>query len=249
MIKIIVSGCCGKMGRRIIFLALKDKGLRLVGAIEAKRHPAVGKKLSKSLFNPILNIEVKDNAQGLEDADVLIEFTSASATMEHLKVALQYKKALVIGTTGMSQDEINQIKKASSSIPIVFSPNMSIGVNLIFKLIKEAALKLGNDYKADIVEAHHVHKKDAPSGTAKRIAEVIKQSPHRAKEHIKIESIREDEIVGDHQVRINGPQDLIIIKHSAKTRDIFAQGALFAAKFIAGKAPGLYDMQNVIEGR
>ena len=111
---------------------------------------------------------------------------------------------------------------------------------------KEAAQKLGKDYKVDIVEAHHIHKKDVPSGTAKRLAELIKQTPAHKSEHIKIESIRQGEIVGEHQVRFHSPQDIIIIKHSAKTRDIFAQGALEAAKFVVKQAPGLYDMQDVI---
>jgi len=129
----------------------------------------------------------------------------------------------------------------------MLSPNMSLGVNVLFRLVKEAAQKLGAGYKVDIVEAHHVHKQDAPSGTAKRLAELIKRAPGREKKEVKIESIREGEIMGEHQVRFEGTQDTITLKHSAKTRDIFAQGALEAAKFIAKQKPGLYDIQDIIE--
>ena len=246
MIKLVVSGCCGKMGRRIIALASGDKGFEIAAAIEARNHPAIGKKMSEVLINSALDIEVKDNLKIIKDADVLIEFTNPCATLEHLVFAVKYKKAAVIGTTGLDCEQLQKIKQASRDIPIVFSPNMSVGVNLVFKLVKEASQKLGKDYKVDIVEAHHIHKKDAPSGTAKRLAELIKQSSAHAGEHIKIESIREGEIVGDHQVRFNSSEDVIIIKHSAKTRNIFAQGALEAAKFVFKQNPGLYDMQDVI---
>ena len=277
MIKLVVSGCCGKMGRRIISLCLGDSKFELAGAIEAKSHPAIGKKLSEILMNPALDIEVKDDPQLIKEADVLIEFTNPSTTASHLALAVKYKKAVVIGTTGLESEQLRKVKEASGDIPIVFSPNMSIGVNLVFKLVKEAAQKLGKDYKADIVEAHHIHKKDAPSGTAKRLAQLIgqarpvpncklsqqriwngarlssdKQGGQAAgcqSKHIKIKSIREGEIVGEHQVRLSSPEDVIIIKHSAKTRDIFARGALEAAKFVAKQAPGLYDMQDVIDNR
>lgn len=249
MIRLIISGCCGKMGRRIITLASCDREFKIVGAIEDKFHPAIGKRLSEVLVIPSLDIEVKDSPEIIKDADVLIEFTNPAATVEHINSVIKYKKAAVFGTTGLNPEHLRKIKEAATDIPIVFSPNMSLGVNLIFRLVKEAAQKLGKDYKVDIVEAHHIHKKDGPSGTAKRLAELIKQNPGHNGEQIKIESIREGEIVGDHQVCFDSPQDTITIKHSAKTRDIFAQGALEAAKFVARQNPGLYDMQDVIESR
>jgi 4-hydroxy-tetrahydrodipicolinate reductase len=249
MVKLVVSGCCGKMGRRIIVLAEGDKQLQITGAIEAKSHQAIGKKLSDILMNPSLAIEIKDDPELIKEADVLIEFTNPAVTIEHLGLALKYKKALVVGTTGLGPEQLNKIKEAAADIPIVFSPNMSVGVNLAFRLVKEAAQKLGSAYKADIVEAHHIHKKDAPSGTAKRLAQLIKGNvEYENQTDIEIKSVREGEIVGEHQVRFNGPEDIIIIKHSAKTRDIFARGALEAAKFVAQKPPGLYDMQDVLEG-
>ena len=190
------------------------------------------------------DIKIEDNPEIIRDADVVIEFTSPSATLEHLAWVDKFKKAIVIGTTGLDSQQVQKLKKTAQHIPIAFSPNMSLGVNLTFKLVKQAAQTLGQDYKVDIVEAHHIHKKDAPSGTAKRLAQLIKETSGR--ENVDIDSIREGEIVGDHEVRFGGPEDTLIIKHSAKTRDIFAQGALTAAKFIVQQAPGLYDMQDVI---
>ena len=246
MIKLVISGCCGKMGRRIAALACRDKEFEIAGAIEKKNHPAVGRKLSAVLMNPVLDIEVRDNSEIIKDTDVLIEFTNSLTTVEHLILAVKYKKPAVIGTTGLASAQVEKVKEASKEIPIVFSPNMSLGVNLVFRLVKEVISKLDKDYKVDIVEAHHVNKKDTPSGTAKRLVELVRETPGREKEHIRIESIRQGRIVGDHQVRFNSPRDVIIIKHSAKSRDIFCQGALEAAKFIVKQNPALYDMQDVL---
>jgi 4-hydroxy-tetrahydrodipicolinate reductase len=248
-IKLVVSGCCGKMGRRIIILASSDNGYQLVGALEAKDHPEMGRRLSQILMIPQLDIEVEKNAEIIKRADVLIEFTNPSVTIEHLNQVLRCKKAMVIGTTGLDAQQLEKIKEASREIAIVFSPNMSLGVNLIFRLVKEAAQKLTSDYKVDIEEVHHVHKKDAPSGTAKRLVEIIKQGLGREDKKINVNSVRKGKIVGDHQVRFDSLQDTIIIKHSAKTRDIFALGALQAAKFVVQQKPGLYDMQDVIESK
>jgi len=247
-VRLVISGCCGKMGKRIIALSLGDSNFELAGAIENRAHPAIGKKLSEALGISGPALSVKDNPEIIKEADVLIEFSNPSATVEHLVFAVKHKKAVVIGTTGLSPEQAQKVKEASRDIPIVFSPNMSLGVNLVFRLVREAAQKLGRDYKVDIVEAHHIHKKDAPSGTAKRLAELIKESSGREKEKIDIDSVREGEIVGEHQVRFDSPQDTIVIKHSAKTRDVFARGALEAARFVVKQPPGLYDMQDIIEG-
>jgi len=237
MIKLAISGCAGKMGTRIFNLALDDKDLE----------PFIGIEQAAALKQCLKtdNFKISDDPNDIKEADVLIEFTAPEPTIEHLDYALKHKKAMVIGTTGLSGDEIRKIVEASKNIPIVFSPNMSIGVNLLFKLVKEAAEKLSKDYKVKIVEAHHIHKKDAPSGTAKGLAQIIKDASGR--EVADIKSIREGEIVGDHKVTFESPVDTIELSHSAKTRDIFAKGALEAAKFIAGKPPGLYDMQDVLE--
>ncbi len=247
MIRLVVSGCCGKMGQRIITLAAGEKELKLAGVIESKSHPAIGKKLAEVVRVSLPDIKISDDCAMIKTGDVLIEFTNPLATVEHLDFADKYKKPLVIGTTGLDAAGIRKIKQASNNIAIVFSPNMSVGVNLVFKLVKEAAQKLNRDYKVDILETHHVHKKDAPSGTARRLAELVKEVSARRNAEVAINSIREGEVVGEHQIRFDGPQDTIFIKHSAKTRDIFAQGALEAAKFVVKQRPGLYDMQDVIE--
>lgn len=235
MIRLAVSGACGKMGSRIISLAEGEAGFKLVAALEAKGHPRLGEFIQ--------GVKISDNPEEVQNADCLIEFTHPAATIEHLGFAVKYKKPMVIGTTGLSEEEKARIKTAAEKIPIVFSPNMSIGVNLLFSLVKEAAARLSDGYTVNIIEAHHTHKKDAPSGTAKKLAEIVQETAKRKAEEIK--SIREGEIVGDHRVVFDSPFDTIELSHSAKTRDIFAKGALRAAGFVVKQKPGLYDMQAV----
>ena len=150
----------------------------------------------------------------------------------------------MIGTTGFQPEHIDRIKKASEKIPIVFASNMSVGVNVLFKLTEIAAEKTGMNYTINMSETHHVHKKDSPSGTAKTMAEIAETA---SKTKVKnIESLREGEVIGDHTVVFESDEDIITISHHAKTRDIFAKGALVAAKFLVGKKKGLYNMQDVL---
>ncbi|MBL7196635.1 MAG: 4-hydroxy-tetrahydrodipicolinate reductase [Candidatus Omnitrophica bacterium] len=235
-IKLAISGSRGKMGQLICKLAESDKEFEIVSLLERRGHSDIGTKIG--------SIEITDNSDSIKDTDVLIEFTSPEATIEHLNVCVKFNKPIIIGTTGLTAQQKDEIKKASKKIPIVFSPNMSIGVNLLFKLVKEAAVKLSGDYKVNITEAHHIHKKDAPSGTAKRLAQIIQENGKQ--ELLDIKSIREDEITGDHEVCFESEKDIIKLFHSAKTRDIFAEGALVAAKFVVGKKNGLFDMQNIL---
>lgn len=239
MIKIVVSGALGKMGQRIIALAGADGGFTLVGAIEREDHPGLGEKIS--------GIEVSADPACIALCDCVIEFTSSSATIAHLDLALTQKKAIVIGTTGLNETEAVHIKKAAEQIPVVYAPNMSVGVNLLFRILSEAAKTLKN-YSVHITEAHHIHKKDAPSGTAKKIAQVINGQGFAVKAE-DIEAIREDEIVGDHKVVFESAVDRIELFHHAKTRDIFAQGALVAAKWLGGKPAGLYSMEDILFGK
>ncbi|MCM8765943.1 MAG: 4-hydroxy-tetrahydrodipicolinate reductase [Candidatus Omnitrophica bacterium] len=234
MIKLAVSGACGKMGSRIIELAGKENDFQLVVALEAKGHPKVG--------SLIKGVKILDNPEEIRNSDCLIEFTNPQATIEHLGICVKYNKPMVIGTTGLNEEEKIKIKDASRYIPIVFSPNMSVGVNLLFRFVREAS-KVLSDYEIKIIEAHHIHKKDAPSGTAKMLAEIIKKQI--GKEVTDIKSIREGEIVGDHRVIFDSPLDRIELFHSAKTRDIFAKGALVAARFIVKQKTGLFDMEMV----
>ncbi len=239
MIKLGVSGALGKMGKRIIALALSDKTFRVSLALEK----------SGFLFADTggSGLKIESSPELIKEVSVLIDFSSIEATLEHLEYALKFKKAVVIGTTGFSEQQKKIIQAAAKKIPILFSPNMSIGVNLLFALVRQAAGLLSKEYKANITEAHHVHKKDAPSGTAKHLADII--YAERKGGEVGIKSIREGEIIGDHDVVFESPWDTIKLVHSAKTRDIFAKGALEAAKFIVKKKKGLYGMEDVINTR
>jgi len=238
MIKVGISGAGGKMGKRIIALASDVSDLKIVFGLEDENHPEVGNTVDKIKISSDLNV--------IETCDCLIDFSAPLATLEYLDYAVKFKKCMVIGTTGLNEEAKNKIKQAAKSIPIILSPNMSVGVNLLFKLLKIAATTL-KGYKANIGEAHHIHKKDSPSGTAKKIAEIINQQGF----NIKIEDIkadRYDEIIGDHRVVFESSVDKLELSHSAKTRDIFAQGALLATEWIASKDAGLYSMQDVLFG-
>jgi len=236
MIKLAISGCQGRMGQSITALALKDKAFKISALLESKDRPDV-----PLLFN---NIPVNFEETALKGCDVLVEFTTPQATLAHLKACQKYGVNMVIGTTGFTPTQITQIKKAASRIGIVFSSNMSVGVNLVFALIRQASHITGKNYEITLSETHHVHKKDAPSGTAKTMAEIAEQfSKFKVKE---IESMREGEVIGDHTIFFESPVDLISIHHHAKTRGIFAQGALVAAQFLAKKKKGLFNMQDVL---
>ncbi|MDO8489264.1 MAG: 4-hydroxy-tetrahydrodipicolinate reductase [Candidatus Omnitrophota bacterium] len=236
MIKIGIAGACGKMGRRIFELAGFDKGLEVTFLLEKKGTPLIGKDMGK--------LKVSSNPDGLFLIDVLIDFTLPEATDEHLDYAARYKKALVLGTTGLTDTQINKVEEVSKVVPVVFSPNMSIGVNVLFSVLPEIAKRLGPDYSVEIVEAHHKAKKDAPSGTAKKLAEVITQV---TKKDIPMHSIRLGDIFGDHTIVFCGNSERIEIKHQAHSRDLFAVGALKAAKWIIDKPAGLYSMQDVLK--
>ena len=234
MLKIVVCGAAGKMGKLIIEKVLSDKELELAGAIETKGHGAIGQ--------PVGKIKITDNIEEVVKlSDVVIDFTNPDATLEHLEFVQLYKIGFIIGTTGISKDRVEKIKTVSKEIPIAFSPNMSVGVNLLFKIVSEVAAAIPG-YDVEIIEAHHNQKKDAPSGTALKLAEIIKTY----KKEIGIHSIRAGDIVGEHTVVFAANGERIELVHRAHTRDTFAAGAVKAAKWIFGKNPGLYTMSNVL---
>ncbi len=235
MIKIGIAGACGKMGRRIFELAGHDKDIEVALVLEKKGTPLIGKEMGR--------LKVSSNPDGLFLVDVLVDFTLPEATDEHLDYAAKYKKALVLGTTGLTNAQRNKVEDVSKIVPVVFSPNMSIGVNLLFSILPEIARRLGPDYNVEIIEAHHKAKKDAPSGTARKMAEVITQA---TKKDVPMHSLRLGDIFGDHTVVFCGNSERIEIKHQAHSRDLFAVGALKAAKWIFGKPAGLYSMQDVL---
>lgn len=237
MIKLGIAGVCGRMGRRIFELARQDKDFELTLALERKGTPMIGRELGK--------LRISSNPDGIFLVDVFVDFTTPEATEMNLDYVGKYKKAVVIGTTGLNNNQLKKIEEISKISPIVFSPNMSIGVNVLFAILPEIAQRLGPNYNIEIVEAHHQAKKDAPSGTAKRFAQILADA---TKKEIPTHAIRLGDIVGDHTIIFCGNSERIEIKHQAHSRDLFVLGALKAAKWIAGKSPGLYSMQDILKG-
>jgi 4-hydroxy-tetrahydrodipicolinate reductase len=266
MIKAVVTGAAGRMGSRIINVLTSSEGIRLAGAVERKGHPL----LKQDAFGPAglpastVLVLISDDLHGaLKTGDVLIDFTHPESSLEHVKACAELHKPIVIGTTGFTKEQLDQIGKYAQTIPCVLSPNMSIGVNLAFKVLAEVAKTLGDDYDIEIVEAHHRMKKDAPSGTAMKMAQVVAQAVNRnldevgvyarkgmigerSKKEIGIQTLRAGDIVGEHTVMFAGKGERIEITHRAHSRDTFAAGAVRAAKWIVGKKPGMYDMQDVL---
>ena len=235
MIKLAITGCMGRMGQRIIELAQKDQEFQIVALIESPNR--------KDIPETTMGLPIYRDIQAIKGADVLIDFTIPDATVFLVEACQEYKVRMVIGTTGLSVEENTYIAKVSHDIAIVKSSNMSIGVNVVFGLLKKMGETL-KGYNVSITETHHVHKKDAPSGTAKSMAEIVEAaSGVRVKD---VASVREGEVVGYHKVTFDGPVDTIELVHNAKTRDMFAEGALVAAKFVAKKNSGFYNMQQVL---
>jgi 4-hydroxy-tetrahydrodipicolinate reductase len=264
MTGVIVAGATGRMGTRLVALTSDYKDLKLAGAFERKGAASIGKDAGYIAGCGELNVKVSDSLEAIiNDGDVIIDFTVAAATMNNVKLAAASKKAMVIGTTGLSAEEIAVLKKYSLEIPIVFAPNMSVGVNLLLKVLKDISPVLADEFDIEIIEAHHRLKKDAPSGTALKLAQVIADSidrnldevavygrkgitGERTKTEIGIQTVRAGDIVGDHTVLFGGLGERIEITHKASSRDTFARGALKAAAWLSGKKPGLYDMQDVL---
>ena len=264
--KIVITGCCGKMGCRIASLAAKDKTLEVYAAVEAKNNSEIGNNLGDIIGEKALFLNITDDlAAAAKGADVIIDFTTPIATLTNLSIARIEKIPIVIGTTGITDEEQKVIESSAKTIPVLFSSNMSIGVNVLFNLVPAAAVALGEDYDIEIIESHHNKKKDAPSGTAKTLLEKISHAKgknaadtaiygragnigQRPKNQIGIHAVRAGGIVGEHTVIFAGENETVEITHRANSRDIFAKGALMAAKYITGKSPGLYSMENVIEG-
>ena len=264
MTRIIVAGATGRMGSRIVALSLDHSQLQLAAAFERKGHAGAGKDIGLLTGGGECSVFLADNAETVVDrGDVLIDFTIPASTLNNIQIAASKKKAMVIGTTGLTPAEIETIKKYTTEIPVVFAPNMSVGVNVLLKVLKDVARVLGDDYDIEIVEAHHRMKKDAPSGTALKMAQVIAEAVgrdlndvavyarkgligERTRKEIGIQTIRAGDIVGDHTVLFGGLGERIEITHKASSRDTFARGALRAALWVSNKKPGLYDMQDVL---
>ena len=222
-IRVSLIGAAGRMGKTINALANSDPNIDISGRCD----------LGDSIESPMKN------------CDVAIDFSQADATAEICRVALEHSKPLVIGTTGHSHEQRRIIEETARSVPIVFASNFSIGVNVLFWLTRKATDQLGGDFEPEIIETHHKMKKDAPSGTAKTLAEVLKAAREMQSE-VPIRSIREGDVVGEHTVIFSGPSERLELTHRAASREIFARGALRAAKWVIGKPPRLYSMQDVL---
>ncbi|MFO0731791.1 MAG: 4-hydroxy-tetrahydrodipicolinate reductase [Nitrospiraceae bacterium] len=264
MIKVVVTGAAGRMGSRLISLVKDSAFLTLAGAVESKGHHAVGEDAGEVAGCGRIGVPISDDLSGLMDrSDVVVDFTTPPATLGHLKIVSQYRRGIVIGTTGFSSAELDELRAAAKVTPCVFSPNMSVGINVIYKVIGEMAKTLGEDYDIEVIEAPHRLKKDAPSGTALKMAEVLARAVNRdlgqvgvyarkgligerTRGEIGIQTIRAGDIVGDHTVLFGTMGERIEVTHRASSRDTFARGALRAARWLVKQPPGLYDMLDVL---
>jgi 4-hydroxy-tetrahydrodipicolinate reductase len=264
MVKAIVTGVAGRMGGRIVHMMEAAAGIELVGAVESPGHAAVGKDVGEVVGLPSKGIMVADSlVQVLPQAEVVIEFTHPEPSLSHLREVAGANKAMVLGTTGFSPSQATEIQALASRAHLVFAPNMSVGVNLMFKVVADIARVLGDSYDVEIVEAHHRLKKDAPSGTAIKLGQIISHALDRELEkvgvysrhgiigqrtdkEIGIQTVRAGDIVGEHTVLFGGMGERLEVIHRAHSRDNFARGAVRAAQWIVTQPAGLYDMQDVL---
>jgi 4-hydroxy-tetrahydrodipicolinate reductase len=264
MIDVIIAGAAGRMGQRVAHMVNNHPQLNYTAAFEAAGNPAIGQDaglLSTGEKNGVLIGEGLES--GINNGEVIIDFTFHKATMEFARLAAKHKKAMVIGTTGLSAEDLKELAELAKKFPCVQAPNMSVCVNVLFKLAKKAASILGDDYDIEIVEAHHNKKKDAPSGTALKLAEMAAAGVgrdlsevavyerngiigERAPREIGIQSIRAADIVGEHTILFAGQGERIELAHRAHSRDHFAKGAATAAAWIIGRECGVYSMFDVL---
>ena len=252
-INLAISGCLGRMGRQLIKSSKKNKSFKLVTITENK---LINKKFNK--IKPELN-----SIEAFQKADVIIDFTIPSCTLEILKIASKLKKKIVIGTTGFNKNQENQIRKYSKKIPILKAGNMSLGVNLLMYLTEIASKSLNDEYLTKIFEVHHKHKKDYPSGTALMLGKGIADGKNKNLqsligkkflnkktfpygEKINFNSIRKGEIIGEHEVKFSSGKEIITLNHEAFDRALYSDGALIAAKWLMKKRSGLYSMRDLL---
>ena len=262
---IIMFGAAGRMGQTILRCAVEDSALEITGGVEVPGSPAVGRTVGDLLGIPTLKAVIVDDIAKVKapTGSVLIDFSAPAATMANLAWAAEKGVAAVVGTTGLSAEQRAEVGATARKIPVVYAPNMSVGVNMLFKIVGEVARILGESYDVEIVEMHHRFKKDAPSGTAKRLGEVIAEAMggtyeelvvngregitgERPKRQIGIHALRGGDVVGDHTVSFTTSGERVEITHRAHNRETFARGALRAAAWLSGKKPGLYDMRDVL---
>ncbi len=262
MLNIVIAGSSGRMGHSLLEAVLNDPELHLEAALDSADSAALGHDAGGS-FGRSSGVKITSDTAVLSRGHVLIDFTRTEASMEYLAACRQHGCKLVLGTTGFSTAQKQIIAEAAKDIAIVFAPNMSVGVNLLINLVQSAAKVLSEGYDIEIIEAHHRHKVDAPSGTALRLGEAAASAlgrdlgdcavygregitGERDSSTIGFATVRGGDVVGDHTVLFAGTGERLELTHKASSRATFAMGALRAAKFLGGKKNGLYDMQDVL---
>lgn len=264
MVKVIVAGAAGRMGRRIVSMIHQNELTVLTGAFEHPDNPYVGADAGQVSGLGEIGIKISGSLEDTaESGDVVIDFTSPQSTLGNLKVAECKKLSMVIGTTGITGEILREVKDLAKNIRCVLAPNMSVGVNVMFRIASEMTRILGDNYDIEILEAHHRLKKDAPSGTAIRLAEVLAESSgrdldkvavyerkgmigERTDDEIGLQTLRAGDITGDHTVMFGGIGERLELIHRAHNRDNFATGAVRAALWIVNQDNGIYDMQDVL---
>ncbi len=262
--KVVISGAAGRMGRKLMSLVSEDDEIELAGAIDYPQHPKIGELVST--IEPDVGSSEVVLANSLDvAADVIIDFSLPEGTEKRIPEAIENNVALVIGTTGMNEAQRAQVAEASKSIPVIHASNYSLGVNMLIRVAAEVAKILGNGFDIEITEAHHNQKVDAPSGTALALAKSICDATNRdvasdlvhgregrpgkrTRKEIGMHALRMGSVVGDHSVFFGSDYEIIELSHRAQTRDLFAVGAIWAAKWLCGKEPGMYTMEDVLFG-
>ena len=261
---LVIAGAAGRMGSRIVALARETPDVRVVAALEAPGHPALGRDAGETAGIGSLGVTLGTDAGAALTRDrVLVEFSVPEATLEHLRLVAAAGARAVIGTTGFSGAQREEIAALARRAPIMMAPNMSVAVTLAFRILPLMAKALGDDYDVEITEIHHRFKKDAPSGTALRMAEVVAEAlgrdlgkvgvygrqglpGERTRQEIAVMSLRSGDVVGEHTVTFGALGERLELTHRAHTRDTFGRGALRAARWIRRQPPGLYDMADVL---
>jgi 4-hydroxy-tetrahydrodipicolinate reductase len=258
-----ICGIGGRMGNAILRIMI-ERGHKLHAAFDAEGSPLINKNAEELVDSPLADCVITAiSADALKGVDGVIDFSGPAATMKLMKILSELKKPVVIGTTGFSEADVTEIRSYSEKIPVIHSPNMSLGVNLLFKLTEIASMALTTEYDVEIFEAHHRFKKDAPSGTAKRLLEIVKENMkgltdaadingregitgERTNNEIGMHAMRGGNIIGEHTVFFTGLDDRIELTHKAASRDVFARGAVSAVEYLNNRAPGFYTMYDVL---
>ncbi|RME87837.1 MAG: 4-hydroxy-tetrahydrodipicolinate reductase [Planctomycetota bacterium] len=263
MITFALNGAMGRMGKRIAALSMEDNELELIQPLEHEGHPCLGKSYGSFIGHPEMESKISSSLE--KKVDGIIDFSSPKGLRAILEKAKASKIPLVSGTTGLEKEDMLALQEASQNIPILYSTNMSLGINLLRRLVREVARALGNDFDIELVEAHHNQKADAPSGTCmtlfEDICQVLKRDPQqvarygregkpgkRTKEEIGLHALRMGSVVGDHRVYFASQEEILELSHRAQSRDVFAKGALKGLKWIIHQKPGLYSMEDMLFG-